>query len=116
MSLFVVQFPTGVNGDTEPFITISFIITSHDIFIIQITYTAQRNTALKPPKLANLLTTRKNTSTRLNKKFKIRNVTFKTDISQAVAFLVFLGIASSIGESMSASDKSWNFESAEAMV
>ena len=41
---------------------------------------------------------------------------FKTDIPQAVAFLVFLGIASSIRESVSESDKSSNFESADALV
>ena len=41
-------------------------------------------------------------------------IPFKTDIPQAVASLVFLGIASSIRESVSASDKLSNFESAEA--
>ena len=40
--------------------------------------------------------------------------TFKTDIPQAVASLVVLGIASSIRESVSASDKLSNFKSAEA--
>ena len=49
-------------------------------------------------------------------KLKFATLPFKTDIPQAVAFLVFLGIASSIRESMSVSDKSSNFESAEAMV
>ena len=49
-------------------------------------------------------------------KIKICHLNFITDIPQAVAFLVFLEIASSVRESMSASDKSSNFESAEAMV
>ena len=49
-----------------------------------------------------------------NLKFAILPI--KTDIPQAVAFLVFLGIALSIRESMSASDKLSNFESAEATV
>ena len=56
-------------------------------------------------KLAKLLTTHKNTSTILNEKLKFATLPFITDIPQAVAFLVFLGIASSIRESMSASDK-----------
>jgi len=47
---------------------------------------------------------------------KLATLPFKTDIHHAVAFLVFLGIASSIRESMSASDKSSNFEPVEAMV
>ena len=49
-----------------------------------------------------------------NLKFAILPI--KTDIAQAVAFLVFLGIALSIRESMSASDKLSNFESAKAIV
>ena len=49
------------------------------------------------------------------KNLKFATLPFKTDITQAVAFLVFLGTASSKRESMSASDKSSNFESAEAM-
>ena len=64
---------------------------------------------------SKLLTTRKNTSTSLNEKFKISNLTFQNKYSP-VAFSVFLGIAQPIRESMSASDKSSNFESAEAMV
>ena len=60
-------------------------------------------------KLVKLLTTSKNTSTILNEKLKFATLPFITDIPQAVAFLVFLGIASSIRESMSASDKSSNF-------
>jgi len=47
------------------------------------------------------------------KNFKFATLLFKTDILQADAFLVFLGIASSTRESMSASDKSSNFEPAE---
>ena len=47
------------------------------------------------------------------KTLKFATLPFKTDIPQAVAFL---GTASSIRESMSASDKSSNFESAEAMM
>ena len=39
------------------------------------------------------------------KTLKFATLPFITDIPQAVAFLVFLGIASSIRESMSASDK-----------
>ena len=50
------------------------------------------------------------------KNSKFATLPFKIDIPQPVAFLVFLEIASSIRESMSASDKSSNFESAEAMV
>ena len=50
------------------------------------------------------------------KKLEIRNHASQTRIPQAVAFLVFLGIASSIRESMSASEKSSNFKSAKAMV
>ena len=50
------------------------------------------------------------------KKIEIRNHTSQTRIPQAVAFLVFLGIASLIRESMSASQKSSNFKSAKAMV
>ena len=50
------------------------------------------------------------------KNLKFATLPFKTDISQAVTFLVFLGIASSLRESMSTSDKSSNFESAETMV
>ena len=50
------------------------------------------------------------------KNLKYATLPFKTDIPQAVAFVVFLGTASSIRESMSAPDKSSNFESAEAMV
>ena len=67
-----------------------------DIFIIQIEYAAQRNTSLKPlyTKLAQLLTTRKNTSTSLNENLNFATLLFKTDIPQAVAFLLFLGIAS----------------------
>ena len=42
------------------------------------------------------------------KKFEIRNHTSQRRIPQAVAFLVFLGTASSIRESMSASEKSSN--------
>ena len=49
-----------------------------------------------------------------NLKFAILPI--KTDNPQAVAFLVFLGIALSIRESMSASDKLSNFESAKAIV
>ena len=60
-------------------------------------------------KLVKLLTTSKNISTILNEKLKFATLPFITDIPQAVAFLVFLGIASSIRESMSASDKSSNF-------
>ena len=50
------------------------------------------------------------------KNLKFVTLPFITDIPQAVAFLVFLGISSSVRESMFASDKSSNFESAEAMV
>ena len=39
------------------------------------------------------------------KNLKFATLPFITDIPQAVAFLVFLGIASSIRESMSSSDK-----------
>ena len=49
-----------------------------------------------------------------NVKFTI--LPFKTDIPLAVAFLVFLGIPSSLRELISASDKLSNFESAKAMV
>ena len=73
-------------------------------FFIQIKYTAQRNT------------THKNTSTSLNENLEFVTKLFKSDIPQAVAFLVFIGIASSIRESMSASDKLTNFESVEAVV
>ena len=50
------------------------------------------------------------------KNLKFATLPFETDIVQAVAFLVFLGIASSIRESMSTSDKSSNFESTKTMV
>ena len=50
------------------------------------------------------------------KNLKFATVPFKIGVPQAFSFLVFLGIASSIRESMSASDKSSNFETAEAMV
>ena len=50
------------------------------------------------------------------KNFKFSTLPFITDIPQAVAFLVFLETASSIRESMSASDKSSNFEWTEAML
>ena len=50
----------------------------------------------------------------LMKNLKFATLPFKTDIPQAVTSLVLLGIASSIKESVSASDKLSNFESAEA--
>ena len=50
------------------------------------------------------------------KNLKFATLPVKTDIPQEVAFLGFLGISSSIRESMSASDKSSNCESVEAMV
>ena len=50
------------------------------------------------------------------KNLKFATFPFKTDIPQAVAFLVFLGIALSLRESLTVSDKSSNFESAVAMV
>ena len=89
-----------------------------DIFIIQIEYAAQRNTSLKPlyTKLAQLLTTRKNTSTSLNEKFKFRNLTFQNRYSPSSCFLAVFRNCIIIRESVSASDKSSNFESAEAMV
>ena len=71
-----------------------------NIFIIQIEYTAQswQNCwqHAKAPQLAWM------------KNLKFATLPFKTDIPQPVAF--------SIRESMSASDKSSYFESAEAMV
>ena len=50
----------------------------------------------------------------LVKNLKFATLHFKADIPQAIASLVFLGIASSIRESVSASNKLSNFESAEA--
>lgn len=76
-------------------------------FIIQIEYTAGRNTALKP---------RKNTSTSLNEKFKIHNLPFQSSYSPSSCFLGVLRNCIIIRESISSSDKSSNFESTEAMV
>ena len=50
------------------------------------------------------------------KNLKFATLPFETDIPQVVAFLVFLGIASSLRESMSASGNLLNLESAEAMM
>ena len=50
------------------------------------------------------------------KNLNFTTLPFKTDILQAVAFLVFLGIAPSTRESMSTCDKLSNFESAKNIV
>ena len=50
------------------------------------------------------------------KNLNFTTLPFKTDIPQAVAFLVFLGITSSTRESMSTCDKLSNFESAKTIV
>ena len=48
--------------------------------------------------------------------FKFTNLPFKTDIPEAVAFFVFLRVASSIRELMCSSEKLSNFEKAEAVA